>query len=181
MVKASLVVALLFATPAFADVTASAPGGFVVELSTTIDAPRSDVYDAALDVGRWWSGDHTVSGDAGRMSIEPRAQGCFCEDLGDGNAIVHLVVTFINRDVLLRLTGGLGPLGLMGLNGNMTWEFFDDDAGTRVNWTYAVGGFHEGGLDAMAEPVDGVLREALARLEAYVETGDAGNAVSSTE
>ena len=70
------------------------------------------------------------------------------------------------------MTGGLGPLGLMGVDGNMTWEFEDADGGTRVRFTYAVGGYMAGGLDQMAGPVDRVLGEALTRLKAFAETGD---------
>ena len=173
-----LVGAFLASAASHAEVTNAAPGGFTVEHEVTIDAPRMTVYNAAVNsIGDWWSGDHTVSGDASRMSIDARALGCFCEDLDDGNAVVHLGVTFVNRGVLLRLTGGLGPLGLMGVAGNMTWEFFDaEDGGTRVKWTYAVGGYRQGGLDAVAIPVDYVIGEALLRLAAWVETGEAGNA-----
>jgi len=94
--------------------------------------------------------------------------------------VVHLTVTFVNPTVLLRLTGGLGPLGLMGVNGNMTWEFFDADAGTRVKFSYAVGGYRAGGLDQLAAPVDSVIGEALLRLRAHLETGDADNAVNDS-
>jgi len=173
--------AMLLSAAVNAEVTNSGPGGFTVEQVRIVDAPRMAVYDAAVNsVGRWWSSDHTVSGDASRMSIDARALGCFCEDLDEGNAVVHLVVTFVNRGVILRLTGGLGPLGLMGVNGNMTWEFLDaEGGGTRVKWTYAVGGYRQGGLDAIAVPVDYVIGEALAKLEAFVETGDADNATVS--
>ena len=178
MRTAVVVGAFLASSPSVADVTNSAPNGFTVQHEVTIDAPRMTVYEAAIDgVGVWWSSDHTLSGDAARMSIDANAMGCFCEDLDDGNAVVHLVVSFVNRGVLVRLTGGLGPLGLMGVAGNMTWEFFDaEGGGTRVKWTYAVGGYRAGGLDAVAIPVDYVLGEALLRLAAFVETGDADNA-----
>jgi len=72
---------------------------------------------------------------------------------------------------MLRMTGGLGPLGLMGVDGNMTWEFGDDANGTRVRFTYAVGGYSAKGLDTIAPAVDFVLGEALGRLKAHVETG----------
>lgn len=172
------VILLLSSTSSVAGVTSSAPGGFTIEHEIIVNAPRMAVYEAAInDVGQWWSSDHTMSGDASRMSIEERVMGCFCEDLDNGNGVAHLVVTFVNRGIVIRLTGGLGPLGLMGVAGNMTWEFFDaDDGGTRVKWTYAVGGHREGGLDAVAIPVDYVIGEALLRLGAYVETGNPDNA-----
>ena len=82
----------------------------------------------------------------------------------------------VRPGVVIRLTGGLGPLGRMGVNGNMTWEFEAVEAGTRVTFTYAVGGYRPDGLDAIAAPVDFVIGEALARLKAQVETGDPENA-----
>jgi uncharacterized protein YndB with AHSA1/START domain len=158
-----------------AEVIDSAPGGFSLVHEVIIDAPRSQVWSAAVaSVGSWWSSDHTISGDAANMSIDPVPQGCFCEAIGEHAGVVHLTVTFVNPGVLLRLTGGLGPLGLMGVDGNMTWEFFEADGKTRVKFAYVVGGYRPGGLDTVAGPVDGVIGEALDRLKAYVETGDAG-------
>ena len=60
----------------------------------------------------------------------------------------------------------------MGVNGNMTWEFEAVEGGTQVKFTYAVGGYRAEGLDTIAEPVDYVIGEALARLQSQVETGD---------
>jgi uncharacterized protein YndB with AHSA1/START domain len=166
---------------AVGEVIGAAPGGFSLRHEVTIDATRRDVWRAAVgEVGRWWSSDHTISGDAGKMSIDPRPQGCFCESLGDRAGVVHLTVTFVNPAVLLRLTGGLGPLGLMGVNGNMIWEFTDGDAGTIVKFSYAVGGYQPGGLEDLAAPVDFVIGEALRRLKAHVETGDANSADTSS-
>ena len=165
---------VFLAGAAGAEVTDSAPGGFTVEHEITVAVERATAYEAAVErVGDWWSPEHTLTGDPARLIIEPRAMGCFCEELGEGNAVVHLVVTFVNRDIIVRLTGGLGPLGLMGVAGNMTWEFFDTESGgTRIRWTYAVGGYRPGGLGAVALPVDAVIGDALARLGAYLETGD---------
>ncbi len=83
-----------------------------------------------------------------------------------------MTVTFVNPGVLLRLTGGLGPLGLMGVDGNMTWEFLDSGEGTLVRFSYAVGGYHPGGLAQLAGSVDAVLGEALQRLAARAAGND---------
>ena len=163
---------LLLGADAAAEVTDSAENGFTTVHETVVSAPRAQVWQGAVgEIGRWWSDDHTVDGDAGRMSIKAVPQGCFCETFGNGG-VVHMAVTFVNPTIILRLTGGLGPLGLMGVNGNMTWEFFDAPEGTRVRFTYVVGGYRPGGLNAIALPVDYVIGEALARMKAYVETGD---------
>ena len=177
------IVAILFAccaisSASFSEVMDADAGGFSIVHEVTIDASKSDTWRAAVDeIGQCWSSDYTISGDAGNMSIDARPQGCFCEATGDYASVVHLTVTWVNPTVMLRLTGGLGPLGLMGVSGNMTWEFFDADNGTTVKFSYAVGGYRPGGLDARALPVDYVIGEALLRLKAHVETGAANIAV----
>jgi uncharacterized protein YndB with AHSA1/START domain len=163
----ALAALLVFNSGAVAEVTDSAENGFTTVHEVTVSASRARVWQAAVDeIGQWWSDDHTVNGDAGRMtinSVPQGCQGCFCETFENGGGVVHMTVTFVNPGIILRLTGGLGPLGLMGVNGNMTWEFFDADV---------VGGYRPGGLNAIALPVDYVIGEALARMSAYVETGD---------
>jgi len=175
--KTILLVALLPGGPATAEVTDAAAGGFTSVNEVIIDAQRADAWRAAInDIGQWWSSSHTISGDASRLSIDAKPQGCFCETLGETAGVVHLTVTMVSPGVLLRMTGSLGPLGLLGAGGNMLWEFADAESGTQVKFTYAVGGYRPGGLDEFAEPVDYVIGEALQRLKAYVETGDAEQA-----
>ncbi len=175
--RIDLLVAVLCRSGVLAEVTDAGQNGFTTVTEVTVDASRDAVWAAAIeDIGLWWSSAHTISGDATRLSITPIPQGCFCESLGSQAGVVHMTVTMVNPGVVIRLTGGLGPLGLMGVNGNMTWEFEDHDAGTKVKFTYAVGGYRAGGLDTIAEPVDYVIAEALARLKALIETGDPENA-----
>jgi uncharacterized protein YndB with AHSA1/START domain len=173
----SLFIFALCTGSAFAEVTDAEKGGFTTVNEVIVDASHEDVWKAAIeDIGIWWSSDHTISGDASRLSITPVPQGCFCESFGSGAGVVHLTVTMVNPGVVIRLTGGLGPLGLMGVNGNMTWEFDEVEDGTKLKFTYAVGGYRPEGLDTIAEPVDFVILEALARLKAHIETGDPENA-----
>lgn len=167
---------LLLPVFAGAEVRDAAASGFTTVNEVVVDAERSRAWRIAIhEVGQWWSSAHTISGEASRLSIIAKPQGCFCEDLGKDAGVVHLTVTMVVPEVLLRLTGGLGPLGLMGVDGNMTWEFEDvEEAGdkTRMKFTYAVGGYRPEGLDGMAGAVDGVIGEALLRLKAHIETGD---------
>lgn len=163
-------IASLIAAQANGDVLDAAPGGFTISYQTEISAARIDVYNAAVDnIGDWWSDDHTYTGNAGNMYLEAKTQGCFCEKLGDSGGVVHLIVTFVDPGEMMRLTGGLGPLGLMGVNGNMTWEFTDGEEGTIVTLNYGLGGYMAGGLDSIAEAVDGVLVEQMTSLKAFVE------------
>jgi len=163
----------LIASNTFAEVTDADRVGFTSVNEVVVDAQKEAVWQAAIeDIGVWWSSDHTVSGDASRLSISAVPQGCFCESFGEGAGVVHLTVTMVSPGVVIRLTGGLGPLGLMGVNGNMTWEFETVEEGTRVKFTYAVGGYRAQGMDTLAGPVDSVIGEALDRLKAHIETGD---------
>lgn len=95
-----------------AEVVDAEQGGFTTVNAVTIDASRDTVWRAAINVGQWWSSAHTISGDASRLSINATPQGCFCESFGEGTGVVHLTVTMVNPGVILRLTGGLGPLVL---------------------------------------------------------------------
>ena len=163
---------LLSAGDAAAEVTDSAANGFTVRHVVPVKAERARVYAAAVgDVGMWWSSDHTVSGNAANLYITTTVPGCFCESLGEQSGLVHMIVSFVSPGVLVRMTGGLGPLGLMGVAGNMTWEFDESDSGTVVTLQYAVGGYMDGGLDTVAPAVDAVLGEAMRRLKSYIETG----------
>ena len=167
----------LVASNTSAEVTDADRVGFTTVNEVVVDAEKDAVWRAAIeDVGLWWSSDHTISGDASRLSITAVPQGCFCESFGEGAGVVHLTVTMVSPGVVIRLTGGLGPLGLMGVNGNMTWEFEAVEEGTRVKFTYAVGGYRAQGMDTVAGPVDFVIGEALDRLKAHVETGDPASA-----
>ncbi len=171
-----LVLFVLMAVSARGEVLDAAANGFTVNYSTVISAGRGVVYGAAVDnISQWWSSDHTLSGDADNLYITAQPHGCFCEKLGPHAGLIHLTVTFVNPGVMLRFTGGLGPLGLMGVSGNMTWEFEDDEQGTRVTLNYAVGGYLDGGLDAIAVTVDGVLVEQIEALKKLVESGQNQN------
>ena len=174
LLRTALLSIAVLAGAASADVKDSAAGGFTIVNEVVVTADRADVWRQAIDeIGLWWSADHTVSGDSSRLSITAVPQGCFCEAFGEGSGVVHLTVTMVNPGVVLRLTGGLGPLGLMGVDGNMTWEFESVEGGTKVTFTYAVGGYRAGGLDELAGPVDFVIAEALARLKTHIEVAAA--------
>lgn len=172
------IIAMMIISPAGAKVVDAAPGGFTVQHSVDVTASPTIIYEAMINhVGHWWSSDHTYSGDADNLTIDARPLGCFCERLpfGPHSGVAHMMVTFVKPGETLRLTGGLGPLGLMGVAGNMTWEFRDGDkkGKSTVILTYAVGGYSVDGLDAIASGVNGMLGEQLARLKHWVETGQA--------
>ncbi|MEN7342912.1 MAG: ATPase [Pseudomonadota bacterium] len=160
-------------TPAVqAEVVDAENHGFTVRQEVAIIAPPETVWRMLVGhVGEWWHSDHTYSGDAANLYIEARPLGCFCERLSESDAVVHLTVTVIRENSLLRLTGGLGPLGLMGVDGNMTLSLVSDTGMTRLAMQYQVGGYSPDGLEEIAPAVDAMLSEQLTRLVRFIESG----------
>jgi uncharacterized protein YndB with AHSA1/START domain len=162
------------AAPAGARVISSSPAGFEVADRVVIAAPPAKLYAALIDIGRWWSGSHTYSGDAANLSIDARAGGCWCERLADGGAIEHLRLVYVRPGQALRGQGGLGPLQSEGAAGSFTWTIKPaKDGGSELTQSYVVGGYVRGGAEKLAPLVDQVLGEQLGRLKAFVETGAA--------
>jgi hypothetical protein len=151
------------APAAHADVTAKAPDGFVIQIKTVIAKDRDDAWARLLDVGSWWSSAHTYSGDARMMSIDARAGGCWCE-LWGGGEVEHGRLLMVMPREAIRLEAPLGPLQEMGVKATLTWslESAPNDS-TLVTLDFRVVGSSLSGLEAIAQPVDGVLAEAMAR------------------
>lgn len=154
-----------------AEVTDSAAGGFTIKLTVTVAAPAAKAWAALIEPRGWWDKNHTFSGDAANLSLDPAPGGCFCEKLPAGGGVRHLTVVYSDPHKLLRLTGGLGPLQDLAVAGVMTWKLTDTAGKTTLELTYKAGGYAPTGLAALARPVDGVLAEQLARWKRKVETG----------
>jgi uncharacterized protein YndB with AHSA1/START domain len=155
----------LVAAPAAAEVTTS-DSGFTVRNNAMVAAPPAQVWAALVQPARYWSPQHSYSGNSANFSLEGRAGGCFCETLPDGGSVEHLRVTMVQPNRLLRLSGALGPLASEGLAGGMTWQLEPAEGGTRVTLTYVVGGNMRFERATISTAVDGVLREQLQRLAA---------------
>lgn len=167
--------ALCLAATCAAEVTDASTAGFHVSQRVGIHAEQRRVWDAlTLDIADWWNPQLTVSGEARWMQLEVRPGGCLCERFDQSNGLEHLRVTGVRAPYFLRLNGGLGPLGLMGVNGSMTIELMAKQSGTDVQLVYAVGGYTPEGLDTLAEQVDAVMADILERLRQHVEAADNG-------
>jgi len=154
------------------EVVDSSESGFTSRNSIQVSAPPDAVYDALVDdVHEWWDSDHTYTGDSANMSIEAEAGGYLCERLPSGGSVQHMEVVFAKPGASLRMRGGLGPLQAMGVFGAMTFDLEASGDGTEITLTYVVGGYApgEGGLGALAEAVDGVVRGQLESLARYVD------------
>lgn len=159
MSKFSWVFALIFVIGsqwALADVVHKAKDGFELKIATSVPATPEQAYKKFVDIGSWWSAEHTWWGKAENLSLEPKAGGCFCEIEGD-KSVLHMTVAFVAPNREVRMLGGLGPLQQMGLNGVLTFKFIPvSDNETRVVQIYRVSGYDPNGLEALAPIVDQV-------------------------
>jgi uncharacterized protein YndB with AHSA1/START domain len=149
-----------------AAVLAAGAGGFTVREEVQFSGTPELAWRHLLDVGSWWSAEHTYSGKSSNLSITlgPGPRGCWCERLDQGGFARHLEVVLVMPQKTLRLSGGLGPLQAMGVSGALTFTLRSAAPGTTtVVAEYAVAGYSREGLGGLAGAVDGVLGEAMAR------------------
>ena len=165
---------VFIATPhAIADVVEVAPQGFIVRTELGVEATPDAVWKALLDVGRWWNMDHSYSRDGANLTIDARPGGCFCEKLANGGGVVHATVLFVAPNQTLRLQGGLGPMQGEGVAGTLTFRIVPATvpSASRIEMTYAVGGYRPSGFERVAPAVNMVMTEQVTRLKTFIETG----------
>lgn len=172
----ALAIAAFAAPAAQAEVVHAAPGAAAFHAQAETNAAPDRVWRALVDVGHWWSGEHSYSGDARNFHLDPRAGGCWCERWAHGQVEHMRVVMAMEHEGqrTLRLSGGLGPLQEMGVNGVLTFTIAPHGAGSIMTMDYRVSGDPSLALDQIAPGVDGVLTEQFARLVRYTGTGSAG-------
>lgn len=166
--------AIACATPAAAEVTGQSTSGFATAGTVTVVAAPERVWAALVQPGRWWDSEHSWSGNAANLTLEPRAGGCFCEALPDGGTVEHMRVIYADPDRQLRLSGALGPLQGEALAATLTIKLEKAGEGTRLTWSYKAGGYTDLSLAQIAPAVDGVVSGQFARLVRFVEKGAPG-------
>jgi len=162
------------ATPAHAEVKQTWAAGFRLENRAVIAASPDRVWAALGQIGKWWNGEHSYSGDSANMTMPLTPGGCFCEalpKLGAGAGVQHGVVVMIMPGQTLRLDAPLGPLQGEGVSAALTFTLkATADGGTEVVETFNVGGARPE-IVGYAAGIDGVVGEQLTRMKAFVETG----------
>lgn len=139
-----------------AKVISSSANGFIISIEQIANVSVEQAYNQFIKIDEWWSADHTYSGKSDNLFLDPKAGGCFCEIDGI-KQVHHMLVTYIEPNKEIRMTGGLGPLQMMGVHGGMSWKF--ESIGTdqtKIIHKYSVSGFSPQGLDKLAPIVDQV-------------------------
>jgi hypothetical protein len=157
---------------AHAEIVNAGPNGF--NLRHVIEAPNvaaPAIWAALADISKWWDPEHTYSGDARNLSLEPVVRGCFCEKLSLYAGIEHGTVVYAQPAKTLRVIGALGPLQEFGVTGALTWQIEAAGGGSKITMTYNVGGFADRPLSDWAPIVDEVLAVQAKRLGRFVTAG----------
>lgn len=164
---ALMLAAVLAASPAGAEVVSSGPNGFEVRHQATVAMAPDRLWATFADIGRWWNGEHSYSGNAANLKLELRAGGCFCEATPKNNGgIEHLRVVYVAPGERAVLSGGLGPLLFEATAGVMDIQVKPAAGGSSLTLTYRAAGFARNNAAAVAKPVDSVLGEQVRRLVA---------------
>jgi hypothetical protein len=165
----------LFATPAAAEVKTMTEQGFSTLHAADVLAKPEDVWKRLLAPKDWWNPSHSWSGSTEGFYIDPQAGGCFCELFQekdkDGKIVTkgsveHMRVIFSQPGKVLRMRGSLGPLQAEAVTGTLTvaMEPLKSGAGTRVSFSYVVGGYMRFKTADIGPAVDAVLREQFDRM-----------------
>ncbi|MGF7149626.1 uncharacterized protein YndB with AHSA1/START domain [Sphingomonas zeicaulis] len=164
------VLALVGTVPLHAETVSQSPTRFETASTVQIAAPPEIVWEALIKPNRWWSSDHSWSGDAKNMYLSAQAGGCFCELLPDvKGSVEHGRVVLARPGKELRLMGALGPLQAMAVSGNLHITLKPQAGGTQVVLRYIVGGAIDGDAATLAPVVDGVLAQQLEGLKRFAE------------
>ncbi|MBO9575591.1 MAG: SRPBCC domain-containing protein [Sphingobium sp.] len=159
---------LLMSAPAAAKVAETSESGFTVSFAQSIGAPPDEVWAALVQPARWWSPQHSWSGNAANFALDPVAGGCFCERWG-GNSAEHARVIFVVKGDTLRLRGAFGPLQKEALTGVLSFTLKAEGKGTALVVDYVVGGHARFALKDIAPAVDEVIGEQVKRLAALFQ------------
>jgi hypothetical protein len=157
-------------SPAFAEVKAASDTGFNSVHIATVKATPEEIWTRLLTPKDYWNKAHSWSGSTAGFYIDAQANGCFCElfqeadvngKLNTVGSVEHMRVLFAHPGKVLRMQGALGPLQSEAVIGTLTvaMEPTKDKAGTRVSFSYVVGGYMRYTVAEIAPAVDKVLGE----------------------
>jgi hypothetical protein len=164
-------------SPALAEVKAASDSGFNIVHIAEVSATPDVVWKRLLAPKDWWNKAHSWSGSSEGFYIDAQANGCFCElfqekgadgKLKTAGSVEHMRVIFAQPGKVLRMQGALGPLQSEAVIGTLTvaMEPANDGKGTKLSFSYVVGGYMRYKVAEIAPAVDKVLGEQFKNLTA---------------
>jgi len=172
LLRTAMLPTALCAAPAGAKVIDRSEIGFTVAHTAQVAATPADVWKMLRTPDKWWSKEHSWSGDAANFWLDSQAGGCFCEKLpgaeGQGGSglgsVQHARIIFAKPNQMLRLSGAFGPLQGEALTGTLTIQIKQTPTGSAVRFDYVVGGYMRFKVGEIAPAVDAVIGEQLSGL-----------------
>ena len=173
LVPAALIAAL--SSPAQGEVKTVTDTGFNVVHIAEVAAEPDVVWKRLIAPKSYWSKAHSWSGSSDGFYIDAQAGGCFCELFQEQGAdgktkttgsVEHMRVIFAQPGKVLRMQGALGPLQSEAVLGTLTvaMEPLKDGKGTKLSFSYVVGGHMRYKVADIAPAVDKVLGEQFKSL-----------------
>ena len=177
MMKMLIPVALLagISSPTYAEVKTTTDTGFNVVHIAEVAAEPDVIWKRLIAPKNYWSKAHSWSGSSDGFYIDAQAGGCFCELFQEKGAdgktkttgsVEHMRVIFAQPGKVLRMQGALGPLQSEAVLGTLTvaMEPSKDGKGTKLSFSYVVGGHMRYKVVDIAPAVDKVLGEQFKSL-----------------
>ena len=166
---------LAISAPAAAEVKNATETGFNVVHFAAVSVEPGIIWKRLIAPKTYWSKTHSWSGSSDGFYIDAQAGGCFCELFqekgADGKTITtgsveHMRVIFAQPGKVLRMQGALGPLQSEAVLGTLTvaMEPSKDGKGTKLSFSYVVGGYMRYKVADIAPAVDKVLGEQFKSL-----------------
>ena len=169
------VAVLAISAPAAAEVKNATETGFNVVHFAAVSVGPDIIWKRLIAPKTYWSKTHSWSGSSDGFYIDAQAGGCFCELFqekgADGRTITtgsveHMRIIFAQPGKVLRMQGALGPLQSEAVLGTLTvaMEPSKDGKGTKLSFSYVVGGHMRYKVADIAPAVDKVLGEQFKSL-----------------
>ena len=159
----SIAAAGLAGSPAGAEVVSSSAGHFELRHEATSMLAPEALWARLVDPAAWWHPDHTYSGDAANLSLDPVAGGLWLEKWADGS-VAHGEVINVVEGRTLRLNAPFGPLQGAGAYTIWTITISPDGDGSRVVFDEIATGPPTADMAELAGAVDYVKGQAIERL-----------------
>ncbi len=169
------VIVAVCSSPAIAEVKTVTDGGFNIVHIAEVTAEPDVVWKRLIAPKDYWSKAHSWSGSSEGFYIDAQANGCFCELFQEKGAdgktkttgsVEHMRVIFAQPGKVLRMQGALGPLQSEAVLGTLTVaiEPLKEGGGSKLSFSYVVGGYMRYKTSEIAPAVDTVLGEQFKSL-----------------
>lgn len=162
-------------SPALAEVKTITDTGFNIVHIAEVAAEPDVIWKRLIAPKNYWSKAHSWSGSSEGFYIDAQANGCFCEMFQEKDAdgktkttgsVEHMRVIFAQPGKVLRMQGALGPLQSEAVLGTLTVaiEPMKGGEGSKLSFSYVVGGYMRYKTAEIAPAVDKVLGEQFQSL-----------------